>query len=748
MGHSSDLLLSAGSASPFGAAGAARLYEAAIEAALAAHRAGTFDELAQRRPRLTRWLLRRVRSALIGSGGDAFAGEQALPRAAAVLLQWAVAQLRPDRELLHADIAREAWLHKTGWRPMLAVLGYGGFMPIPDYRDHYRRRPDEAPVDNLCGLWGVGPSTFYRYLERAKQSIAALVVEAPANPVRLLSLRRTAGAAAHRLLGLDAPAAQAAWHAKQMVTMRERGDPLSALWHGLHAGDAAGCVALLAGHVAQLARATETDALLERLAARQLEPRAAFDLQLARAALHRQRDAPERELQAYEVALRVATQRDDRLLLGIVYGALGKFHEARDADRAFACYEESAAFLRDAPADEAARHYRVTLVRLGWLYVLRNDPRSKTVLELAGSLHAGTAVPGDTAGMLEQAWGEYWRRAGDLQQAIAHKHRALALFEREGDLHSVLKTYANLSLIYGEAKDFERALDYGQRVLSLGTRIEIGPEMRASARLNLGATHFWLGQYDEAIAQYRAALDESLGAELKLHVNRAHYNLAEAYYKRFALNADPQDERLGDTHAAASMRARPSESSQLLIEATRNLKAEVLGAQVTQATDRLLPEESAVHFEEMADIARHRAVLAVPVAVEAHVRARLEIANTYLAIAAKEREAALELARRHGLDANLGPVFDRLRRTYDSQRSREQQLAEVWAQRAGDLLDAQRRGAVLMFLLRDGAINKSSFAGLCAVSPATASKHLALLTGRGLLEQTGKGPSTRYRLPD
>lgn len=746
MGHSNDLLVPAESPSPFGTAGALRLYDAAIEAALAAHRAGTFDELVQRRPRLTRWLLRRVRSALIGSAGNAFAGDPALSRASMVLLHWAVAQLRPDREPLHADIAREAWLHKTGWRPVLAVLGYGGFVPVPDYRDHYRRRPDEAPVDNLCGLWGVGPSTFYRYLERAKQSIAALVVEAPASPVRLLSLRRTAGDAVYRLLGLDGPAAQAAWHATQAAALREHGDPLAALWHALQAGDTQACLGLLTDHVVQLARATETDALVERLAARDLDPRASFDLQLARAALHRQRDAPERELQAYDAALRVAAQRNDRLLLGIVYGAMGKFHEARDADRAFACYEESAAFLRDGavPAAEAARHYQVTLVRLAWLYVLRNDPRSKTVLELAESLRADGGVPGETAGMLEQAWGEYWRRAGELQQAIAHKHRALALFERAGDLHSVLKTYANLSLIYGEARDFERALDYGQRVLSLGARIEIGPEMRASARLNLGATHFWLGQYDRAIEQYRAALDESLGAELRLHVNRAHFNLAEAYYKRFQLSADPEDERLGDTHAAASMRARPSESSPMLIEATRNLKSDVLGAQATQATDRLLPEESAVHFEEMADIARHRAVLAVPVAVEAHVRARLEIANTYLAIAAKEREAALDLARRHGLDDRVAEAFERLRRTYDSQRSRQQRLAEAWTLRAGDLLAAPQRAAVLAALLRDGAINKSAYAGLCGVSPATASKHLATLAGRGLLQQAGKGPSTRY----
>lgn len=748
MGNSIDLLTGAAQPRSFSATGARRLYEVALEAALATHRAGSFAELVQRRPAVTRWLLRRFDSALSGSAGDALGAEHAQLEASQWLLQWAVAQLRPDREPLDSPIPREAWLHKTGWRPMLAVLCYGGFAPIPDFRDHYRRRADEAPVDNLCGLWGVGPSTFYRYLERAKQSIAAVLVEAGSSPVRLLSLRRFVTAMAYERLGLNEAAQRIGWHAAQIAWARRRADTLSVLWHCLHADAPGVFIETLTSHAAELAGECETDALVERLSASVLRPRERFDLQLSRAALHRTRDAPERELQAYEAALRIAAEADDRLMLGIAYGAMGKFHEPRDADRAFACYEESAAFLREgAHEGESVAHYMVTLVRLAWLYVLRNDPRSKTVLELAQSLRDRLPAPADLMGMLEQTWGEYWRRAGDMDKAIAHKHRALTLYERLGDAHSVLKTYANLSLIYGEAKDFERALDYGQRVLSLAGRVEIGPEMRASTHLNLGATYFWLGQFDSAIEQYRLALDESLHADLKLHVNRAHYNLAEAYYKRFQQNADPQDERLGDSHAAASMHARPSESSPVLIEATRSLKAEILGAQAAQTTDRMLPEESAVHFDEMSDIARHRAVLSVPVSAEAHVRARLEIAQTYLAISVKERDAAVELMQRHGLQHRFAHDLDRLRQTFDRERTREDRLAAAWTQGAGDLLDAVRRADVLAALLRDGFIHKSAYAQLCRVSPATASKHLTTLTERGLLQQTGKGPSTRYLLP-
>jgi Fic family protein len=51
-------------------------------------------------------------------------------------------------------------------------------------------------------------------------------------------------------------------------------------------------------------------------------------------------------------------------------------------------------------------------------------------------------------------------------------------------------------------------------------------------------------------------------------------------------------------------------------------------------------------------------------------------------------------------------------------------------------------------MLRDGSLSKSSYGEVAGVAPATASKHLALLTRRGLLVQSGRGPATRYRLPD
>ena len=129
-----------------------------------------------------------------------------------------------------------------------------------------------------------------------------------------------------------------------------------------------------------------------------------------------------------------------------------------------------------------------------------------------------------------------------------------------------------------------------------------------------------------------------------------------------------------------------------------------------------------------------------------HARASPHL-RAYLAIAAKEREAALSLIRKHGLGSAFVDDFEALRSTFNRELTREEQLAEQWRREAADLLGDERRAAALAELVRNGSINKSTYAQVCELGLATASKHLGLLAERGLLLQTGKGPSTRYVLP-
>jgi tetratricopeptide (TPR) repeat protein len=739
--------------------------EAVVQSALNAHRDGTLAEWLKRHRRVARWLSHHFLRPVVGAAGDVLKSDADQALALTWLLRWAIDQMRPDRAT--TPISREDWLSRTSWRPMLSALCHYGFEPVQVFRDRYHPQPDETASSHLCGLWSVGPSTYYRYLEKAKRALAMSLRLGTLDAAQTLSLRASVAARVALRLRANDPdelsrrAAMQAWHAAQVPKALAVGDVASALWHQHQAANVKAFTALLRRCMVELANEAETDSLIAA-ATDNIGPAQAFDLLLAQAALWRTRGLAERELHSFEQALQIAVKADDALMLGRVYSALGRFFETRDADRAFAFYQDCTDQLwrasvgaddKSLDAENGAHNlalideYVVVLVRLGWSYALRNDPRSKTSLDHAQVLRSRFELSLDTAAMLEQTWGEYWRRAGDLPRAIEYKHRALNLYERAADRASVLKTYCNLSLLYGEVKDFARAIDYSQRVLGLSATMYLEPELLASTRLNLGVAYFWNGDLNLAAEQYQLALDVAMRAQLRLTARTAHYNLAEVAYLQFKQTQNTADELRGDLHAAAALTVWPYASDPTYAEATKKLKGEILGKHVDHAADRLAPQEAVLYPSELAEVQQQREVLAVPSPPEPHVRAHLRIAAAYLMVAMKERAAATALMERHGLTQRFVTDIAALQTTFERELTQEQKLRRQWAEQAGDLLSAERCSAVLARLISTGAVNKSSYAELCALSPATASKHLGTLTQRGLLTQTGNGPSTRYVLP-
>jgi tetratricopeptide (TPR) repeat protein len=728
---------------------------AVLEALLAAHKAGALDELLTQRPKTTQALGRRWLAVVKGTAGDALHLPTHSTAAVVLLLRWALAQMRPDQGSAFKDITRQAWLDMTSWRPLLALLCHFGFEPVPVFRDRHHPAAGEAPADSLCALWSVGPSSYYRYLDKGKRLLAQ-VLTTPPSGLRAASLRQAVEVAVRQRMAFADEPERCAWHTQQAQLLLAASSPvdtISALWHLQQAGDASAFTRLLQNAAVAAANSGETDGLCQELGASPtLMPRQRFELCVAQATLWRIRQTPERENRALDQALAEASRTNEPLLLGLAYAALGKFFEARDSDRAYACYEDSADFLRraraapgdSAAAEEIASAYVTTLVYLAWLYVLRNDPRARTVLDRAEELRADSNITPQVQAALEQTWGEYWRRAGDLRRALEHKHRALNLFERIGDRRSVLVTYLNLPLLYGKLKEFDRAIDYAQRVIRASEQASLEPEMLCSVHLNLGVTYFWQGHNDAAITQYQIALQHGRAAGLVLHMRRAHFNLAEAFYKRFLSTRDLQDEQAGDAHAAA---AAQGETHADQARAAQQLKEQVLGDGAEAMRQNLLPQEFAAHFDEMAEVQRQRAVLAVPIDPQAHARAHLAIARAYLAVAAKEREAALALMHKHQLAEPFTAELAALASTFNRTLTRQEHIAAQWKAQAADLLHDERRALVLAELFEAGSLSKSAYAQRCGVALATASKHLTRLAQRGLLHQTGKGPSTRYVLP-
>ena len=721
-----------------------------IGAGLQTHRQGlTLALTPQRHPRLLRLLERPWLSVALGTLGDGLPPPARHARALSLLLSWALGQLRPDRQSWWSEIAPQAWLQSPSWRPMLALASHHGWLEVPAFPSHYRRRSDEGAVDNLCGLWGVGPSTLYRYMDKGRRQLVHVFLTHDPSGHTLLSLRehiQTWHASQ------PAPAeGWAAWHRRQAQVALAEERAVDALWHQHQAADIDAALAHLQRNGVQLAGSEETDLLLADWSEQHSSGPVAFELALGQATLWRHRRDELRESEQLQRALRLASEAGSDMLCGRAYAAFGRLYEARDVDRSFACYEDALRHFQRAAAAQpgldaqAAEESVRMLVHLAFLHTRRNDARAHTLLTQAEQVARTTPLSDELAGLLAQVWGEYWRCTGDTARALEHKHRALNIYERIGDLRSQITTWSNLCLIYGEARQLAQAVRYGHQVLETAQRTTVDPELVAAVHGNLGSAYFYAADLDHSIEHNQASVAVASAAGLSRLLMGGHYNLAEAYYHRFARQADPADEAAGDHHAGLATRLGLEGKLAASAAAARNLKQEVLGQ--SAQVDRLLPEQFVDYIDDMAQVQRLRRELALPGAAADHVRRRLEIARIYMRIATAERDAALALATAHGLGAEFGDALSELRQTFERELTREQSVDAQWARDAADLLDDDVRHRVTARLFAQGALTKSSYAEVSGLGLATASKHLGLLAARGLLVQLGKGPATRYVLP-
>lgn len=230
-----------------------------------------------------------------------------------------------------------------------------------------------------------------------------------------------------------------------------------------------------------------------------------------------------------------------------------------------------------------------------------------------------------------------------------------------------------------------------------------------------------------------------------MHNVTALLNIAETYFLKFNDSGSPDDAHLGDQYAEQSrILAKKLGLSQLESKA-QTLKQATLNPQT--ATHHLLPIETSAHPGEFAKIEALRAELALPRPPAQRARTHIALSQLYLRIAAKERDAARGLMQTHGL-SELEADIEALQQTWAHDGNLASQLSSRWREQVGDWLTDSQRKAVLERLLAESSLSKSSYGEAAEVSPATASKHLGLLADKGLLEQQGRGPATRYVLPN
>jgi tetratricopeptide (TPR) repeat protein len=725
-----------------------------LEAALAAYRVGALDRYCRQRERVARWALKRFVAplawfdpAVVGPPAEG----PALGWQLECALRWAVLQLRPDGAAAQAPIPPHAWAGATPWRPMLALACHHTLLQVAELPQRYRPRAGEPAFEHLCGLWDIAPSSFYRYIERGRQLLALELTSAMTAP-RALSLAAFACEASCQRLGLKEPTDRLVWHRASAMALLRHGGPratVGALWHTARAGDTVAVLGMLEAHSLDLAASGFTDAVLASLDVGDADSTPRLQLALARANLAQVRGNLADEQSQLALALRHAVTLGEPLWLGTVYAARGRCNEARDVERAMTDYREAVSSfdqaMPSAPDLRVVTALVGALCSLAELYLLRNDPRAVSILARAEQLCAGGGIPVDLQARLQLALGEYWQRQGNLPKAIETTHRALSLSESAGHQRRVVSAWGRLARQYTIAQDIDQALHYARLVTSVGSETLLAPETLAATELNIGAAFFWKDCLKEAIEHYLRAAQIAQAAGLNTILGRAQYNLAEAHFTRFQREGNIEDEMQGDAFARMSQAIWDADNDAAHGEATRNLKRTVLGERQHLVYDQLLPAELAKHFDAMKLIEQQRQRFETSSAPGERVDARLRIAQAYLHIAVAEREAALSLAREHGLQAELSPQLQALRQTFDSALSEQEQWVARWTD--AHAIPREHVAALVQRLASDGELTKSGCAETCAVSPATASKYLADLAGAGLLTRVGKGPATRYLPP-
>jgi tetratricopeptide (TPR) repeat protein len=705
---------------------------------------------AGRWPRLRRRLEQQWLGPIWGTWGDQVSQTERWPEAVRVLLQWTCGLVRPDHQLALGigQIPDTAWVEQTAWRPLLAVAATSNLLPVPDMPRHYRRTTGENALETLSGLWAVGTSTTYRYVDKGRRQMVDALAIAQIDADRRWALREVAFTA--RLSELPV-----GWHSEISQSLAQHGHAMDAAWHLCRARQWTSLAELLRRRALELASSPEHNALSQTLRRADVELTSRVELALGESVMWRCLGDTDAEGDCLRLALRTAesVNNDIRALhiAEALYG-MGYFYNARDPEQAHthleaACQQILVASHHVSHIGQARLQsvYVSALAAQAFIQLRRNNPQALSLLKSAlSAANECEQLTVDAQCILLKAQAEAARCNDQLSEALRFRQQALVLYERAGDLREVLDSKVNLGQLLTQLGKAKEGREICEQVLKMAQSLSVRPEALLSAYVGLALADMTLGDLDSAVLQLNHVVRISQQFGLARHQLSGLMNLAEVHFLRMKQHGGIDDERLGDQYAkqARELAARLGLTQQ---EAkAQSLKQATLNPQT--AVHHLLPIETSAHPGEFAKIEALRAELALPRPPAQRARTHIALSQLYLRIAAKERDAARGLMQTHGL-SDLESELEALQQTWAHDGNLASRLSQRWREQVGDWLTDAQRKAVLARLLEEGSLSKSSYGEAAEVSPATASKHLGLLADKGLLEQQGRGPATRYVLP-
>ena len=198
-----------------------------------------------------------------------------------------------------------------------------------------------------------------------------------------------------------------------------------------------------------------------------------------------------------------------------------------------------------------------------------------------------------------------------FEEAKRYFHEALPLFidlaEKRGDTippYQVISIYNNLGIVHENLNEYNMAIDYYHRGISLASRIPQQQKTLAMLHNNLGSIHMKMGDFDEAFKNMNAALiirkemndksGEASSYRMLGILYKSQQNYAEAlnnFYNGYNLAAS-----VGSTSILASLNEHLFEVFNLLNQPDSALKYHIL---LKHYSDKLKGEETLLEFSRM-----------------------------------------------------------------------------------------------------------------------------------------------------
>ena len=156
--------------------------------------------------------------------------------------------------------------------------------------------------------------------------------------------------------------------------------------------------------------------------------------------------------------------------------------------------------------------------------------------------------------------GNTYNLLGDYKSALLQQLRALKLFEEEKNLKGQSFCYQNISNSFIEMKQFKNALSYALKSLEIKKSINDTRGI-CTAEMGLGQIYNGLGKYAEALTHYSNAMTIASNLKLTSEQAKINYNIAKTYIeKKDSINAvsylnksRQMAEQLGDSSITSSV---------------------------------------------------------------------------------------------------------------------------------------------------------------------------------------------------